>query len=68
MDEHPHELLFLLATRPRVYSERRGVGRNKDGEKSKAQIVTSLYILLRSIVFILSIIGRYGSVLNRRVA
>ena len=50
-----------------LYGDRRGVGRKKDGEKSKAWIMTSLYILLRSMAFILSVIGRYVSILNRRL-
>ena len=49
-----------------LYGKRRGVGRNKDAEKSKAWIMTSLYILLKSMAFFLSVKGRYVSVLNRR--
>lgn len=50
-----------------LYSRRKRVWRNEDGKKSKAQIITSLYVLLRSMTFILSIIGSCGTILNRGV-
>jgi hypothetical protein len=48
-------------------SERRRVGKSDVGEIKKAHIMTSLYVLLKSVLIILRIIGSYGYVLNRIV-
>lgn len=49
----------------RKYGPVRRHERSKDGEKSKAHIMTSLYVVLRSMAFILNVIGRNEGILNR---